>query len=130
MTDNETEIRTLIENWAKAVRERDIAGILANHAEDIVMYDVPPPFESKGIAAYRDTWDTFFKWSKDSGVFDIKELEIVVGDHVAFAYASMECMGYTAREEEERLRFRLTVGLKRRDNLWVVLHEHHSIPSE
>ncbi len=44
---NEIQIRTLIETWAKAVRERDINGILAHHARDIVMFDVPPPFQSK-----------------------------------------------------------------------------------
>jgi uncharacterized protein (TIGR02246 family) len=130
MTDNESEVRAIIENWAKAVRQRDIDGILANHADDIVMYDIPPPFESKGVEAYRNTWDTFFKWSKDSGVFDITELNIVAGDDVAFAYASMKCMGYTESGEEEPLQFRLTVGLEKQDGKWLIGHEHHSIPSD
>lgn len=34
---NENQIRTLIENRAKAVREGDIDGVLANHTDDIVM---------------------------------------------------------------------------------------------
>lgn len=40
---NENQIRTLIENWAKAVREGDIDGVLANHTDYIVMFDVPLP---------------------------------------------------------------------------------------
>jgi ketosteroid isomerase-like protein len=50
---NETEIRELIENWAKAVHAGDTNGVLANHADDIVMFDVPPPEGGvRGIAAY------------------------------------------------------------------------------
>jgi uncharacterized protein (TIGR02246 family) len=130
MNDDEKTIRTIIENWAKAVREKDMNGILANHADDIVMYDVPPPFKSEGLEAYRKTWETFFNWEKDSGVFDIEDLKIVAGEDVAFCYASMKCKGYTGTGEEEPLQFRLTTGLIKRDGAWLVQHEHHSIPSK
>jgi ketosteroid isomerase-like protein len=57
MSDNEDEIRSLIERWAEAVHAGDIDGVLADHAHDIVMFDVPPPHEGvRGIDAYRDTW--------------------------------------------------------------------------
>ena len=38
---NETQIKTLIENWTKAVRHKNIKQIPAHHSNDIVMYDVP-----------------------------------------------------------------------------------------
>lgn len=41
---NEAQIRELVENWAKAVRNKDMNTILANHSDNIVMYDVPKPF--------------------------------------------------------------------------------------
>ena len=37
MSDDVTQIRTLIERWAKAVHIGDIEGVLADHAADIVM---------------------------------------------------------------------------------------------
>jgi ketosteroid isomerase-like protein len=83
MADNadERQIRALVENWAKAVREQDMAGVLARHAEDIVMFDVPPPVRSKGIAAYEKTWDLFFANSPGGeGAFDLSELELQAGD--------------------------------------------------
>jgi hypothetical protein len=56
MTD-EQQIRTLIERWAIAAHAGDIEGVLADHAPEIVMFDVPPPFEGvRGIASYRDSW--------------------------------------------------------------------------
>ena len=54
--ENEIQVRQLVENWAQAVRDGDLQNILAHHADDIVMFDVPKPFQSVGIEAYRETW--------------------------------------------------------------------------
>src|SRR5882757_265166 len=126
--NNETQIRTLIENWATAVRNRDIDAILAHHSADMVMYDVPPPFQSIGIEAYRKTWDLFFKCTK-AAVFDIQELNIIAGEHVAFCYAAMACSDKSDTGEFVNLPFRLTIGLKKTGDQWIVMHEHHSVPS-
>jgi ketosteroid isomerase-like protein len=71
---DEKEVRDLIERWAKAVRDKDYDGILANHSADILMFDVPPPRESKGIDAYRGTWDLFFSCQPEPIWFDIQRL--------------------------------------------------------
>lgn len=52
-SQEETVIRNLVESWAAAVRRRDYEGVLKNHSSDIVMFDVPLPFQSKGIEAYK-----------------------------------------------------------------------------
>ena len=119
----------LIQSWAAAVRRRDIAGVLQNHAADIVMFDVPPPFQSKGIDEYRKTWDQFFSWSSDPVAFDIAEMTITAGSDVAFAFAAMSCAGPGADGKPEHLAFRLTVGLRKIDGQWTVTHEHHSVPA-
>jgi uncharacterized protein (TIGR02246 family) len=126
--ENEAQVRQLIEDWAKAVREKDLAAILAFHAEDLVMYDVPEPFESTGLDAYRNTWEIFFKYTKP-GVFDIHELTIIADENVAFAYAKMQCSDKTDGKDYTPLDFRLTIGLKKVNGQWTILHEHHSIPA-
>jgi ketosteroid isomerase-like protein len=57
---DEAQIRDLVEGWARAVRSKNIDGILANHSPEILMFDVPPPAQSKGMEAYKKTWDVFF----------------------------------------------------------------------
>lgn len=42
--ENELQIRQLVEDWARAVQTRDLPNIIAYHSDDIVMYDVPKPF--------------------------------------------------------------------------------------
>jgi ketosteroid isomerase-like protein len=121
----ESRIRTIIEAWADAVRRHDYSGILAHHEQDIVMFDVPPPLQSRGMDAYKKTWDLFFECHRPSQAFDIEELAITAGEDVGFAVAIMRC----ASPEEGGLLFRLTIGLRKVDGDWRIAHEHHSVPA-
>ena len=82
----ESQIKVVIEAWADAVRRHDYAGILAHHEQDIVMFDVPPPLQSRGMDEYKKTWDLFFKYHKPSQAFDIEELAITAGENVAYVF--------------------------------------------
>jgi uncharacterized protein (TIGR02246 family) len=126
---DEATIRELIEQWASAVRSKNLDGIVAHHSADIVMFDVPPPLVSKGIDAYKKTWDVFFSWSDEPVIFNFDELHITAGDEVAFVTALMRCAGTEKNREHIRLEFRLTVGLQKIDGQWTIMHEHHSIPA-
>jgi len=120
---SETQIRALIANWTKAVRARDMEGVLAHHAKDVVMFDVPLPLRSKGIAAYKKTWELFFdNVPGGKGSFDLKELTLTVGDSVAFCHALLIVGG------GKKPRGRLTIGLRRIRRKWMITHEHHSYP--
>jgi uncharacterized protein (TIGR02246 family) len=124
-----TEIRSLIESWAGAVRAREIDGVVAHHTDDIVMFDVPPPVVVKGIDAYRQSWPEFFKWQAQSGgSFDIVSLDITAGDDVAFATAVLRCGSKEELTKDDTPRLRLTVGLRKERGRWQIAHEHHSFP--
>jgi ketosteroid isomerase-like protein len=121
---NESQIRQVVESWAKAVRYGDMDGILARHTKDLVMFDVPPPLQSKGIEAYKKTWDLFFQYSPGGeGSFNLEELKITAGDTVAFCHALLRIGGGEAPE------CRLTIGLQKVAGEWLIAHEHHSAPS-
>jgi uncharacterized protein (TIGR02246 family) len=128
ISNAQEEVRSLIERWAKAVREEDLDGILASHSPDMLMFDIPAPTQSKGIGAYKKTWDVFFPWFKGSGVFDLSELDVTAGDDVAFATGLIHCRG-SEKGKPEELSVRLTVGLRKIDGRWTVMHEHHSVPT-
>jgi uncharacterized protein (TIGR02246 family) len=127
--EDQAQIRRLIERWAEAVHTGDMRGVLADHADDIVMFDVPPPYEGvRGIDAYRDTWPPFFEWQARGASFEITSLEVTAGDDVAFAYALLRCGTPQELERNPDNRLRLTIGLRKQDGRWVVTHEHHSFP--
>ncbi|MBO3749333.1 SgcJ/EcaC family oxidoreductase [Streptosporangiaceae bacterium NEAU-GS5] len=127
--DDEKVITELIERWAAAIRAQDLQGVLTDHADDIVMFDVPPPHDGvRGIRAYRDTWPPFFRWIANGAVFDIDRLEVTAGTDVAFAHLLMRCgtPDDLARRPDHRLR--ITLGLRKDAGRWTVSHEHHSFP--
>jgi ketosteroid isomerase-like protein len=127
----EAEIKALIEAWADAVRRHDLPAILAHHDDDIVMFDVPPPLQSRGMAAYKKTWDLFFAYHQPGQAFDVEELQTCVGDTVAFAVAIMRCGSATVSGPPVPggFQFRLTIGFCKVDDAWCIQHEHHSVPA-
>ncbi len=130
MTQTDAErVRSLIEQWAAAVHRGDMEGVLADHADDIVMFDVPPPYEGvRGIDAYRETWPPFFEWQAQGALFEIVSLEVTAGDRVAYAHALLRCGTQQELAEQPANRLRLTLGLRKEQDRWVVAHEHHSFP--
>jgi uncharacterized protein (TIGR02246 family) len=131
VTDDATQIRTSIERWAQAVRSRDLAAVVADHADDIVMFDVPPPEDGvRGIEAYRASWLPFFDWLAGGGSFDIVELNVTAGDDVAYAHAQLRCGTADELAAHPDHRLRLTIGLRKEGGRWVVAHEHHSYTSK
>jgi uncharacterized protein (TIGR02246 family) len=126
---DEAAIRALIERWATAVRARNLDGVLADHSDDIQMFDVPPPNEVRGIDAYRETWPPFFEGLRRGAVFEIVSLDVTAGDDVAFATALLRCGTDEELKKDPGNRLRLTIGMRKEDGRWVVSHEHHSFPA-
>jgi uncharacterized protein (TIGR02246 family) len=119
---NESQIRALVERWAKAVRAKDMDGVLANHTADVVMFDVPLPLQSRGIGEYKKTWELFFDHSPGGpGSFDVTELRIVADESVAYCHAIVKIFDSQVR---------VTVGLRKEKEQWLIAHEHHSYPIE
>ena len=129
MQDDEEQIRTLIQRWAAAVHRGDMDAVLADHADDIVMFDVPPPDDGvRGIEAYRETWPPFFEWQAQGASFEIESLDITAGEDVAYAFALLRCGTQQELTANPANRLRLTLGLRRDQGRWVIAHEHHSFP--
>jgi uncharacterized protein (TIGR02246 family) len=129
-TADEKAILALFEQWAKAVRNGDRAAIRENHDADILMFDVPLPFSSRGIDAYMATWETFFNSAEKPVMFDFTDVEVTAGSDVAFVTAVGHCVTTDKSGQREPLDFRLTMGLREsEDGRWIITHEHHSLPA-
>ena len=121
---NEDEVRELVENWAKAISSGDREAILAHHSPDLLMFDLPPHIV-RGLDEYDKTWDFFFDSPQGTITFSPSELRVTVGSDVAFVTCLIHCDGTSGGA----LDLRLTVGLRKIDEQWVITHEHHSVPT-
>ncbi len=114
-SNDERILRQMIADWSAAARRRDYDGVLAHHAADILMFDVPPPFQSEGLEAYRKTWDLFFSSMAEPPTFDFSDVRVTVGSDLAFATAHGKCL---SREKDgvTEVHFRLTMCFEKRDD--------------
>jgi ketosteroid isomerase-like protein len=123
VTASEEEIRNVVRSWEKAIQAGDVDRILANHSDDVLMFDVPEPLQSKGLRDYKKTWELFFRYSSPgNGVFIIEDLKITSANSVGFATGLLRIGG------SKNPVCRLTLGLKKVEGNWLIVHEHHSAP--
>jgi ketosteroid isomerase-like protein len=101
----------------------------ADHDPNILIFDVPLPFLSRGLDAYMATWETFFSQAEKPVVFNFHDVEITAGVDVAFATATGQCVDIDSKGKREELEFRLTMGLRKISGRWRIMHEHHSLPA-
>jgi len=94
------------------------------------MFDVPPPLFSRGLDAYMETWNLFYKCQVRPIVFNFDDVKISAGEDVAFVTAIGRCVYIPPDGGPTKLQFRLTVGLREQDGNWQIVHEHHSVPAE
>ncbi len=126
---DEAAIREVITGWVEAIQAQDLEGVLVDHDPNIVMFDVPPPYNGvRGIDEYGKSWSPFFEWLRQGAQFQLLELDVVAGTDVAFAYGLLRCGTPAEFEANPDNRLRITVGLRKDDGRWVVVHEHHSFP--
>lgn len=121
---DESDVRTLIEDWAKAIGNRNRAGILAHHAEDVLMFDLPGTF--KGLKAYDKTWDFFFANPSGPISFVPSDIAVIANSEIGFASRLIHCEGTSAGPVD----LRLTTGLRKIGGQWTIVHEHHSVPTK
>jgi len=43
VTTDESQIRQRLESWTKALRSKDLDGLMSHYAEDILVFDIAPP---------------------------------------------------------------------------------------
>jgi ketosteroid isomerase-like protein len=122
------DVRQVFDRWLSAVRACSLDGVAANHADDVLMFDVADPPQTKGLSAYRATWEGFFPWFGADGVFDPSELSITAGGEVAFSTCLVRCVGSTPSDVEKPVR--LTLCYRKVGGQWQIAHEHHSVAWE
>jgi len=125
---DEAQIRQLIDNWAKALRAKDINGLMSHYTPDILVFDLAPPLQYAGADAYRKNFDEWFTSFQGPVGYEIRDLSITTGDDAAFSHSLNRINGTRTNGEETDVWVRATVCFRKVDGKWRVTHEHVSVP--
>ena len=127
-TDEEAQIRGLMDDWARAARAKDVDAIFTCYAPDILAFDAIAQLQFKGRDAYKKHWEACMAMCPGDMIFEVHELDIEARDDVAFCHYLSRCGGTGADGEEKVGWMRATAGLRKRGGKWLVVHEHFSAP--
>jgi ketosteroid isomerase-like protein len=108
-----------------AIHDKNAAGVMASGAPGLVSYSLAPPLKDTAGAAGLEAW--FATWDGPISQ-ELRDLEILAGDNVAFAHGLVHMTGRKTDGEMIDLWFRETLGLKRFGGAWKIVHEHGSVP--
>ncbi len=128
MKSEETAIREVIEDWARATREGRHDDVLANHLDDLVIFDVLPPLRYESATKYRESWDEWQPDAQGEMKFELEDLTISAGVDVGFAFGLLQCGGTLPDGKTFRDTVRITFCLRKQHGKWLVAHQHVSKP--
>jgi ketosteroid isomerase-like protein len=131
VSDNESQIREVVEGKAATLKTGDVKAMLAYYAPEVVEFSLAPPLRQltdPQDPAPVEKWIATFEAPPTR---EVTQLEIAAGDDVAFA-TSIDCLTATPKgmPESFSLWYRATLGLRKIDGRWLVTHEHESVPFE
>jgi uncharacterized protein (TIGR02246 family) len=124
----ESEIRSLIDAWAEALRAKDVAGRTAHYADDVLIFDVINPFQQAGLDALRQRLAEWFSSFDGPIECDIRDLRVTADQHVAFCHCLQRFRGSLASGGTLDMLVRYTTCLHKTSKGWSVTHEHASTP--
>jgi uncharacterized protein (TIGR02246 family) len=123
------DVAALIDAVIRAAQAKDIEAFIAHHAPDMVMFDCHSGMQLQGVAAFRA--HVAACWAAMPGPFriEVRDLCITAGDdEVAFCHHLARCGGTGGDGTEQAYWLRATVGLRKIDGHWRIVHAHCSAP--
>ncbi|HEY5809165.1 MAG TPA: nuclear transport factor 2 family protein [Povalibacter sp.] len=129
-TVTEAVIRQRVEDWVKAIRAKDVERVLSFYAADIVSFDLDPPLRYTGLDRKRRAWQEVFSAHAGSIAYEVRDLEVTTHDELAFVHGVNHVKGTLASGHITDLWIRWTACLQRIDEVWLIVHDHVSVPAD
>ena len=128
--DAASNIRALEERFVAAFKAKDVDAIMKVYAPDqtLVVFDVVPPRQYVGAAAYRKDWQTFFDSFDGPITVELTDLDAVADRNLAYSHSIQHVAGSDKHGKKLDLTVRVTDVYKKAHGRWQIIHEHVSVP--
>ena len=122
------QLRQLIDDQMSAICARDLDRIMNPYAADVVVFDVKPPFQTKGADAWQRTWEACLPYFPASFQIEMRDLSLTVSGDLALAHWLFRLTGMEKDHPAMQTWMRSTAGYRRIRGRWQIVHEHASVP--
>jgi ketosteroid isomerase-like protein len=123
-------ITALEARFAAAFNAGNVDAIMKVYApgQGLVVFDVVPPRQYVGAAAYRKDWQNFFATLKGPPKFTISDLYVAADRNLAYSHSIQRVSGTGTDGKPVDLTVRVTDVYRKIGGRWLIVHEHVSVP--
>jgi uncharacterized protein (TIGR02246 family) len=124
------QIKALEDQFAAAFRAKDLDAIMKVYVPDdtLFVFDVIPPRQYVGAAAYRKDWQDFFAGFNGPIDFTISDLAVVTNRNLAYSHSIQHVKGTDKKGQPVDVTVRVTDAYRKIGGHWLVAMEHVSVP--
>ena len=128
--DATADIRALEDRFVAAFKAKDVDAIMKLYAPDqtLVVFDVVPPRQYVGGAAYRKDFQTFLGGFDGPITVELTDLDIAADRNLAYSHSIQHLAGTDKQGKKLDLTVRVTDVYKKTRGGWRIIHEHVSVP--
>jgi len=128
--DDRADIRALEDRFVAAFKAKDPDAIMKVYApgQTLLVFDVVPPRQYVGAAAYHKDWQTFFDSFAGPITVELTDLDIVTDRSLAYSHSIQHVAGTDKQGKKLDLTVRVTDVYKKAHGRWQIIHEHVSVP--
>ena len=124
------EIRGWMERWTKAFSTKDADEIMTLYTDDVVAYDLVPPLQYIGKAAYRADYQQFFSQYDSDLKVDVRDLHIGATGDLGYAAGLQLISGTLKGGKKSEVWLRFTSLFRKSNGHWLNFHDHVSVPAD
>ncbi len=128
--DDKADIAALEKRVAAGIEAKDADAVMANYipGDSLVVFDLVPPRQYTGNAAYKKDWAEVFADCADSPKFEISDLDISADSKLAFSHSIQQFSCTDAKGNKMQMTMRATDAYRKVKGKWLIVHEHISAP--
>jgi uncharacterized protein (TIGR02246 family) len=126
--ENDAAIRELIDGFVKAIRAKDINGVMSVFAPEVVSFDLGPPLQHGGGGTFMKRWLELFESYQGPIDYEVRDLRITAADDLAFSHSLNRIGGMTKNGRTTDRWLRWTACYLKTNGKWLIVHEQVSVP--
>ncbi len=128
---DKAQIQALEEQLAAAIAAKDVDKVMQFYApgDDLFVFDVIPPRQYVGAAAYRKDFEGFFATAASGPTTaQVSDLDITANGKLAFTHYTTHMVSTDKSGAKVDMVIRTTDCLRKIKGKWLIVHEHNSVP--
>jgi uncharacterized protein (TIGR02246 family) len=126
---DKAQIQALERGFAAAFNAKDTKKIMSYYTHDgLFVFDVTPPRQYVGWAAYKKDWEDIFAAFPGPLTFKLSDLSVTVAGDVAYGHSIQDSNFTTKDGSKAELVARVTDVYRKIGGKWLIVQEHVSVP--